>query len=68
MDVCGVGQDGQGGRDVDGEDDPGSGEDVVVGGGGGRQPGEGHWPVPVHCRGCQTQGGDVDTHSLPQLV
>ena len=40
--VGGVGEDGQGGRDVDGEDDPGSGEDVVVGGGGGRQPGEGH--------------------------
>ena len=44
--VCGVGEDGQGGRDVDGDDDPGSGEDLVVGGGGGGQSGDGHRPVP----------------------
>ena len=68
MNVCGVGEDGEGGRDVDGDDDPGSGEDagvVVVAGG---QPGDSHPPVPVHSRGRQTQGGDVDTHSLPQSV
>ena len=40
--VCGVGQYGEGGRQVDGNDDPGSGEDLVVGVGGGGQSGDGH--------------------------
>ena len=40
--VSGVGEDGQGGRDVDGDDDPCSGEDVLAVGGGGGQSGHGH--------------------------
>ena len=64
MNVSGVGQYGQGGRQVDGDDHPGSGEDLVLVGGAGGQPGDGDRPVPVHSRGRQTQGGDVDTHSL----
>ena len=40
--VGGVGEDGQGGRDVDGDDDPGSGQDVLAVGGGGGQSGYGH--------------------------
>ena len=43
--VSGVGEDGQGGRDVDGDDDPCSGEDVLAVGGGGGQSGHGHWSV-----------------------
>ena len=39
--VSGVGQYGQGGRRVDGDDHPGSGEDLVVGVGV-RQPGDGY--------------------------
>ena len=45
--VCGVGQYGQGGRDIDGDDHPGSGEDLVVVGGGGGQSGDSHTPVPT---------------------
>ena len=67
MNVSRVGQYGQGGRHVDGDDHPGSGEDLVPVGGAGGQPGDGYRPVSVHSRGRQTEGGDVDADSLPQL-